>query len=99
MSRANDETEEAARLREQLRRQLGYLERSSALFDSGRRDEAIRLATIDLRLGQNFTIPRRTKLSQLDPISENRERESRGTTIGIMSGWEITSYYTPGNLF
>jgi hypothetical protein len=33
------------RLREQLNRQLGYLERSAALYDAGHREEAVRLAT------------------------------------------------------
>jgi len=32
-------------------------------------------AALDLRLGQNFTVPRRTKLARLDPISENRTAE------------------------
>jgi hypothetical protein len=40
-----DDIGEQSRFREQLRRQLGYLERSSVLFDAGQYDEAIRLAT------------------------------------------------------
>ena len=34
-----------ARLREQLSRQLSFLERSASAFDAGHRDEAIRIAT------------------------------------------------------
>jgi hypothetical protein len=38
-------TQDNARFIAQLRRQLGYLERSAALYDSGQVDEAIRIAT------------------------------------------------------
>lgn len=38
-------TEEAARFKEQLSRQLGFIERSCAAFDAGHEDEAVRVAT------------------------------------------------------
>lgn len=59
-----------SRFQEQLKRQLGFLQRSAASFDQGYTDEAVRLATV-MRILMHDTKRQTSLLSHLDAWNIN----------------------------